>query len=159
MDFQVCRPQNYRVPCHLNLNVKPHVHTTHSHKILLTTHGYLTLAFSLINADGWYAQKGSGKWLVRTITPLIATSTSGTDTILIFSAASEKEKLDREELAITVHYNQVTYSEPSSSIHAHGLDLFLPRSPSQIILNSLVPRLLPDFAVEKNLDFFSTAAR
>ena len=34
------------------LNVKPHVHTTHSHEILFTTHTYLTFAVSPINADG-----------------------------------------------------------------------------------------------------------
>ena len=35
-----------------HLNTQPHVHTTHSHEILFTTHTYLTFAFSLINADG-----------------------------------------------------------------------------------------------------------
>ena len=35
------------------LNVKPHVHATHSHEILSTTRTYLTFAFSLINTDGW----------------------------------------------------------------------------------------------------------
>jgi len=34
------------------LNVKPHVHATHSHETLFTTHTYLTFTFSLINADG-----------------------------------------------------------------------------------------------------------
>ena len=33
------------------LNMKPHVHATHSHEILFTTHTYLTFTFSLINAD------------------------------------------------------------------------------------------------------------
>ena len=33
------------------LNVKPRVHTAHSHEILFTTHTYLTFVFSLINTD------------------------------------------------------------------------------------------------------------
>ena len=64
---------------------------------------------------------------------------------------AEKKARQRRASYYGVHYGQVTYSEPSSSIHAHGLDLFLPRSPS---LNSHVPRPLPDFAVEKISIFF-----
>ena len=33
------------------LNMKPHIHATHSHEILFTTHTYLTFTFSLINPD------------------------------------------------------------------------------------------------------------
>ena len=47
-----CEATNtYKFIAH-TLNVKPHVHTAHSHEILFTTHTYFTYAFSLINADG-----------------------------------------------------------------------------------------------------------
>ena len=41
----------YKLIAH-TLNVKPRVHTTHSHEFLFTTHTYLTFTFSPINADG-----------------------------------------------------------------------------------------------------------
>ena len=44
----------------------------------------------------------------------------------MFSAVSEKKRY-----YVVYQYGQVTYSEPSRSIHARGLDLFLPRSASQ----------------------------
>ena len=47
-----CKATNtYKFIAH-TLNMKPHVHTTHSHEIFFTTHTYLTFTFSLINADG-----------------------------------------------------------------------------------------------------------
>ena len=50
----------------------------------------------------------------------------------MFSAVSEKKKLDKKKRYYVMYqYGQVTYSEPSRSIHAHGLDLFLPRSASK----------------------------